>query len=181
MKQDAIKWNQRHQNGFMPQTPSDFLVSFASSLPKGRVLDIACGNGRNARFLAQKGFFCECVDISEVAISSLKGMDNILAIQADLDSYVIKTDCYEAIIDFYFLDRNLFSQIKKALKVGGIFLMETFIEDKDFVYDIPPQRVLKKGELEEVFSDFEILHTQEKIIQRLAKEVKAIEFGARKK
>lgn len=180
MEQDSIKWDERHHQGFMPKTPSDFLTSFVSKLPKGCALDIACGNGRNAKFLAQKGFICECIDISQVAISNLSGVKNLISIQADLDTYKIKAQNYEVILDFYFLNRRLFSEIKKGLKVGGIFLIETFIEDNNFMNDISPKRVLKKGELQENFSNFEILHMKEKVVKRLDKKVKVIEFGARK-
>ena len=52
-----------------PQTPAKFLVENVDLLPKGRVLDIAMGTGRNAIYLAGLGFEVEGVDISPEAIS----------------------------------------------------------------------------------------------------------------
>ncbi|PAF42804.1 methyltransferase domain-containing protein [Helicobacter sp. 11S02596-1] len=180
MKEDALKWDERHSGGFMPQTPSDFLVRFSDSLPQGRVLDIACGNGRNALFLAQKGFVCECVDISSVGLASLAGVAGVIPICVDLDDYAIKPCAYEVILDFYFLNRRLFGGIKAGLKRGGVFLMETFIADEAFPIDMGADKILQPGELEREFGDFEIFCKEERTAYRLEKEVKVITFGAKK-
>ncbi|PAF43886.1 methyltransferase domain-containing protein [Helicobacter sp. 11S03491-1] len=180
MKEDALKWDKKYKQDLMPTTPSDFLINFVQILPVGRVLDIACGNGRNTKFLAQKGFVCECVDISQVGLLSLKNIKNTIPICCDLDNYEIKTLAYDVILNFYFLDRRLFEGISKGLKCGGVLLMETFIEDKDFPTDIAAQKILQKGELEKAFHDFEILHKQEKIICRNQQKAKVIEFAVRK-
>ncbi|WP_095298385.1 class I SAM-dependent methyltransferase [Helicobacter sp. 12S02232-10] len=180
MKEDAFKWDKRHSQDLMPETPSDFLVKFAGILPKGKVLDIACGNGRNAKFLAQNGFICECIDISQVALKRLLGLERIIPICSDLDTYEIKPDAYTVILDFYFLDRRLFKGIKKGLKFGGVFLMETFVADKNFPTDICTDKILQPAELEKEFCDFEIFFKQECIVYRLDREIKTIAFGARK-
>lgn len=181
MKKDALKWNKRHTDDFMPTSQSDLLVKFADILPLGRVLDIACGNGRNSKFLADRGFICECIDISSVAIDKLVDIKGITPICLDLDTYEIIPDRYEVILDFYFLDRRLFDGIKRGLKRGGIFLMETFIADEEYPMAISEQKILRKGELEEVFSDFEILFRNEVLIDRLDKKSKALQFCAKKK
>ena len=56
-----------HENGF---EPAQFLVEAIELLPKGRTLDLAMGNGRNAIYLAKKGFDVEGVDISPEAINA---------------------------------------------------------------------------------------------------------------
>lgn len=181
MKQDALKWNKRHTDDFMPTSQSELLVKFADILPLGRVLDIACGNGRNSKFLADRGFICECIDISSVAISKLVDIKGIIPVCLDLDQYQITPNGYEVILDFYFLDRRLFDGIKRGLKRGGIFLMETFIADEDYPIAVCEQKVLCKGELEEIFSDFEILFHNEIFIDRLGEKSKAVQFCAKKK
>ncbi|MDO7253203.1 class I SAM-dependent methyltransferase [Helicobacter cappadocius] len=181
MKEDALKWNKRHTDDVMPILQSDLLIKFVDILPLGRVLDIACGNGRNSRFLASRGFICECVDISSVAIKKLQNIQGIIPVCLDLDEYKITPDSYDVILDFYFLDRRLFDGIKRGLKRGGVFLMETFVADKDYPIDISEQKILYKGELEEIFNDFEILFHDEIYIKRLGEKTKALQFCARKK
>ena len=93
MQEDAIRWNKRHSDGFMPKQPSDILHTYQplleSYVQKGsaQALDIACGNGRNAKFLAALGFEVLGVDISQVALDSLQGMEHITTLCVDLDSF----------------------------------------------------------------------------------------------
>lgn len=181
MREDALKWDKRHTDDFMPTSQSELLVKFADILPLGRVLDIACGNGRNSKFLADRGFICECIDISSVAISKLADTKGITPMCLDLDEYEILPDSYEVILDFYFLNRRLFDGIKRGLKTGGVFLMETFTIDESYPTTICEQKILRKGELEKVFSDFEILFHNEILIDRLGEKSKSVQFCAKKK
>ena len=72
MDSDKTKWNNRYKNDKMPSNVSELLVECEGFLPhEGRALDIACGNGRNLRFLAQRGLMSEGIDISEVALEGL--------------------------------------------------------------------------------------------------------------
>ncbi|WP_180674075.1 tellurium resistance protein TehB [Helicobacter sp. 13S00477-4] len=174
-----MKWDKKYSQDLMPHTPSNFLLEMVDFLSQGRVLDIAGGNGRHSKFLAQKGFECECVDISKVALAPLIGLKGLKPICVDLDDYKINADYYEAILDFYFLDRRLFSGIKKGLKVGGVFLMETFLADNDCI-GLDSQKILNNGELEKIFYDFEIFFKEERLKKHLGREVKIIVFGARK-
>lgn len=169
MQEDAIRWDQRHAQGFMPQEPSTILYTYESLLrtyiAKNRVsaLDIACGNGRNAKLLAHLGFSVLGVDISKVAIDSLKGVQGVNALCVDLDHFTIPKESYDVVLNFYFLDRRLFSQIKNGLKRGGIVVFETFCAvgkayDREIFSELPPHRSLKDGELERAFKGWKILH-----------------------
>lgn len=178
MLEDKIKWNERYIQQSFLNTPSDLLVSYVDKLKIGKVLDIASGEGRNSKFLASYGFICDCVDISEVALKNLADIENINPVLADLDDYKIKQNYYDVILDFYFLDRRLFSQIKQGLKQGGVFIMETYIFDSTLKNEISPQRMLEENELEREFKDFEILHKTQKILD--SKNAKIMSFVARK-
>lgn len=183
MQEDRDKWNLRYQNSCMPMQTSDLLLRFESILPKtGKVLDIACGNGRNLKFLAKKGLQCDGVDISEVALSKVIKSKNIKTFCLDLDTYKIKEFYYDVILNFYFLDRRLLIQIQEALKKNGILFLETFIEDMDYPTSIENKKILKNGELEDIFKDFEILHRDFRIISRdkNLEKAKVISFVARK-
>src|SRR5262249_48310814 len=52
--------------------PNRFLVAEAESLPPGKALDLACGEGRNAVWLAERGWHVTGVDFSEVAIEKAR-------------------------------------------------------------------------------------------------------------
>lgn len=187
MLEDAIKWNQKHLEHPMPETPSTLLVEFLPTLLtlSGRnALDIACGNGRNSKFLASNGFLCQSVDISEVALSFFSHLPNIIALQKDLDTYRPQYNSYDVVLNFYFLNRDLFASIINSLHPNGIFLLETFIKEEDGTNssEIPDEKILNHGELEKIFCDFTILHNQTSYItRREGQEAKIISFVAQKK
>lgn len=161
MQEDAVKWDKKHAQSPMPQMPSDLLVDFLpllNSKPSKKALDLACGNGRNAKLLAQNGFICDAIDISEVALRSCKDTEGITAICMDLDAFQPMPLTYDVVLDFYFLDRRLFPELKKSLKPKGIFLLETFIHNDDHPPRISEEKILNPGELETIFADYEILH-----------------------
>ena len=86
--------------------PAQFLIETVGSLPRGRVLDIAMGSGRNAIYLASLGFEVEGVDISPEAIKdSIEAARsvgvNVKARVADLEAdYVIDSfDSLPRILD----------------------------------------------------------------------------------
>src|SRR3989337_1261007 len=97
-----LDWDARYSSGEYSyiKRPSRLLVELFYLLPKkGRVLDIACGEGRNALFLAENGYDVDAIDISGVAIErgrllAAKGGVKINFIQADLESYKIPAKAY---------------------------------------------------------------------------------------
>ncbi|WP_034584037.1 class I SAM-dependent methyltransferase [Helicobacter pametensis] len=186
MQEDALKWNKKHLEHPMPHTPSDLLQSFLPTLlqlPSKYALDIACGNGRNSKFLAQHGFVCDSVDISEVALQMSANHPKIHTICADLDTYRPTPNHYDVVLNFYFLNRDLFPFIQTALKSKGIFLLETFIKEEDGFNSsqIIDEKILNHGELEHTFKDFEILHKHTSYItRREGEQAKIISFVAQK-
>jgi tellurite methyltransferase len=71
---DRAKWDERWRDraGDGPAAPEPFLVREAPRLPRGRVLDVASGDGRNALWLAGQSFAVTAVDVSPVAIARLQ-------------------------------------------------------------------------------------------------------------
>ncbi|WP_199919442.1 class I SAM-dependent methyltransferase [Helicobacter enhydrae] len=187
MLEDAIKWNAKHLQNPMPQTPSDLLVAFLpkflDSLPSHNAIDIACGNGRNSKFLAQHGLICDSLDISEVALANLENIKNINALCVDLDTYTPTSDTYGLALNFYFLNRNLFPSIIQSLKSGGVLMLETFVKEEDGSNDseIPDEKILNHNELEHIFADFTIHHSATSYIRRKENQrAKIISFIAQK-
>ncbi|MGE3260767.1 MAG: class I SAM-dependent methyltransferase [Bacteriovoracia bacterium] len=168
---DRTAWDKTYarKDYVFGKDPAEFLVRFVDSLPKGRALDIATGEGRNAVFLAKKGFLVEGVDISVVGLRKAKKLAaengvKIQTVNADLNKYHIKPASYTAIINFFYLQRSLIPEIKAGLKSGGVVVFQTYTTahlknpggssmDKDYL--------LEAGELKKAFGDFEILHYSE--------------------
>jgi SAM-dependent methyltransferase len=64
------KWDERYRDGAYENRthPTALLSEWIDRLPRGRAVDVACGAGRNALFLASKGYAVDAVDISAVAL-----------------------------------------------------------------------------------------------------------------
>ena len=158
-----------HENGF---EPAQFLVQNVELLPKGRVLDVAMGSGRNAIYLARLGFDVEGVDISSEAVntaleSAEKAGVTIRTQVADLEgNYCIEKGAYDVIICFNYLQRSLVSQIKDGLRKGGAVVYETFIVDQaHFGKPKNPDYLLKHNELLDMFRDFRCIRYREGIVE----------------
>lgn len=150
---------------------SDFLKKNIGLLPKGRVLDLAMGNGRNAVYLAGLGFEVEGVDISGEAVqkaieSASESGVKINAIKADLErEYRIPEHSFDVIICFNYLQRTLIPQIKSGLRSGGFLVYETFIIDQaGFGRPKNPDYLLRHNELLEMFRDFICIRYHEGIV-----------------
>ena len=141
-------------------------------LPRGYVLDLAMGSGRNAVFLARQGFHVEGVDVSADAVRQAQQLAMqaevvIKAEMADLEGgYRIKKAAYDVIICFNYLQRSLMGQIKDGIKPMGMICYETYIIDQlQFGRPRNPQHLLEHNELLQVFKEFRCLRYREGIIQ----------------
>lgn len=169
-----MTWNERYLNTWEGEVrePASFLKENLSKIPKGKALDLAMGVGQNAIFLAVNGYEVVGIDSSQVAIEKAKAYArekgiSIQAIKADLTTYALPEDEYNVILNFYFLERGLIPQIKKALKKGGMVLFETYtMEHKKFDQPFNPNYLLKENELLHLFLDFKIIFYQEGVVEK---------------
>lgn len=172
VESDRSQWDQVYKtDGYVyGKEPAAVVVENVDILPLGRALDIAMGEGRNAVFLAKKGFAVDGVDLSEVAIRKAKRLARenkveIATIVADLNAYAIKPEAYEVILDIGYLQRSLIPQIKRGLKRGGVVIFENQTTDQLKLPNsggIRRDTLLNPGELKELFKEFKILHYSEK-------------------
>jgi tellurite methyltransferase len=155
---DRERWDSRYlENTAGGSEPSSILERFWDLTSPGNALDIACGNGRNSLFLAEKGFVVDAVDISTVATDRLAGRDpNINVICQDLDIWKIHQNRYTLIVNVRFLDRRLFPMIQDGLKPGGVLMVESFLGGKNDKY------CLKQNELLHAFHALHIVYYEEK-------------------
>jgi SAM-dependent methyltransferase len=101
-------WNRRYAGRELLWTaqPNRFLVAEASDLPPGRALDVACGEGRNAVWLAERGWDVTGVDFSDVALAKARELArsrNVEArwVQADLLDYRPEPRTFDLVLVFY--------------------------------------------------------------------------------
>lgn len=161
--EDKERWDKKYKSNIIPSKIVEVVENYAKLATGKSALDIACGMGRNSKFLAESGFDVHALDISEVAIESLKDIENIRAEIVDFDSYSLKENSYDLIVCTYFLERKLFPQIEKALKEDGIFIFETFMHDAENT-KVPSNKsfLLNKGELEATFDErYNLMHLSE--------------------
>jgi SAM-dependent methyltransferase len=162
----APDWDERYANGkYSASAPHKLLVSLVEKLKAGKALDLACGTGRHAIFLAQKGWRVTAVDNSTVGIgvAGNRAAEKALEIDfrvADLeaDDFKIEENSFDLICDFYYLQRDLFAEMKKGLKTGGVIAAAIHIYGEG---EKKGRFLLREGELKEIFRDFEILHYHE--------------------
>lgn len=101
-------WNRRYAGRELLWTasPNRFLVAETEELAPGRALDLACGEGRNAVWLAQRGWTVTGVDFSDVALDKAlrlasAGEVEVRWVPADLREYRAEPQAYELVLLFY--------------------------------------------------------------------------------
>lgn len=128
-------WDQRYAGTELVWTsePNRFLVERAAGLAPGRALDLACGEGRNALWLAGLGWRVTGVDFSKVGIEKARELAHARGVQADwvvadLLEYRPRAAAYELVIVFYLqvtdAERTpIVRRAASALAPGGTFLL----------------------------------------------------------
>jgi SAM-dependent methyltransferase len=151
---DREKWDRKYRERNFSPEPSRIVREFYIRAPKGRALDLACGNGRNACFLAKHGFEVDAVDISEVGLRRfICRSPAINRICQDLDTFVIRPGRYQLIVNTRFLKRNLFAALQAGLAPGGVLIFETYLmeDDPEAPLRFSPEHLLRDGELRHAF------------------------------
>lgn len=133
------------------QGPSGWVRRFASLIrPGGEVLDLACGAGRHARWLAARGFAVDAVDRDADSIAGLGAAANVRPLVADLQgaSWPYGGRSWDAILVANYLHRPLFPVLMASLRPGGVLIYETFMAGNErFGRPSNPAFLLRPGEL----------------------------------
>jgi len=136
------------------ELPSPWVCRFAPLVRGGGlVLDVACGAGRHARYLAGLGYRVEAVDRDTGALRELADVAGVTTRNADLEHgpWPYSGQQFDAIVVTNYLHRPLFSHLLAALADGGVLIYETFAAGNER-YGRPgnPDFLLKPGELLEL-------------------------------
>jgi len=167
-------WDERYRSGAraaedLEAAPTPLLVETAKLLAPGKpprnALDLACGAGRNALWLAEYGWSVTAVDGSAAAIEILRSRASergipLDAIVADLENheYLIEPSQWDLISICYYLQRDLFNPAKRGVVPGGILIVIVHVTEPG---EEPTAYRLRPGELEQYFAGWEILHLRE--------------------
>jgi SAM-dependent methyltransferase len=182
---DNSMWNQRYsQPGFAYGTdPNAFLVSVAERIPKGRVLSLGEGEGRNAVFLASLGYDVVAVDASGVGLGKAHQLATergvtVTTIHSDLATFQIEPESWDGIISIFChvpsaMRIRLHCSVVNALKPGGVFVLEAY-SPKQLLFDTggPKEvdRLISLDDLQQELSGLQLVHARE--MQRDVREGK---------
>ncbi len=158
------RWNARYAGraGLVAAEPNPFLQEHVALLPRSHALELAMGEGHNAIFLAQQGFSVTGIDISKIAVARALRMArragvSIEAHVLDLRTAMFPSETYDAVICFYYLQRDLFPHIVRTLKPGGVVIYETFTkEEARYGHPTNPAYLLEPNELLKAFKPLRI-------------------------
>jgi SAM-dependent methyltransferase len=116
--------------------PNGFLVSVATILQRGPTLCLAAGEGRNAVYLASMGFEVLAIDASAVGLAKANRLAREQGVrlatqQVDLHDFDMGEACFENIVSVFChvpsrLRRRVHAGVVRALRPGGMFLLEAF-------------------------------------------------------
>lgn len=126
-------WDERFASGSYPRAPepSAVLRAYEPSIPDGRAFDVAAGTGRNAVFLAERGYAVDALDASGTGLDIIReraterGVDDAVeTVQGDVSTYGFPTAAYELITMSYFHTLDRFADLTEALVPGGYLFVE---------------------------------------------------------
>ena len=171
----AAEWDARFRQGYHTDTvPDPFLVGaqeYLDLLPAGATaLDLACGAGRHAIWLAQRGLRVTAVDLSPEALAKTRlfAKERAVAVQCrqmDLESTDLELEnaSFDLILGVFFLHRPLFPRLLDALKPGGLLLYKTYTTDQLQYPGRPrhPMHLLEPNELLRVVAGLRVWRYEE--------------------
>lgn len=135
-------WDERYNSDEYAygKEPNQFLADNYQSIPKGVVLSLAEGEGRNAVFLAKQGYSVTAVDGSAVGLRKAERLAKengveINLIYADLAEFEIGESCWDGIVSIFcplpFAQRiSMHKKVVAGLRPGGVFFVEAYTPDQ---------------------------------------------------
>ncbi len=183
---DRNEWNRRYSISDFVWTvnPNQFVVAETEDLRPGRAVDLACGEGRNAIWLAERGWEMTAVDFSEVAIEKGRRLAQsrgarVEWVVADLATYELFPDFYDLVLVCYLQipepeRRSVIDQARRAVAPGGTFVWIAHdLSNLDYGVGGPksPAVLCSPGDVVADLSGFEILKAE--VVQRRVEQAES--------
>lgn len=170
MRSDIERWNQKYRGGnpHPDFAPDPLLLAHAHLFDgAGTALDLACGVGHNALYLAQLGYEVLAVDGSMTGLGycreALRGRNlRVSLVNADLEDFVLPPNFFDIVLVIRYLHRPLIARLKNAIRPGGLVIYQTF--NTNYLRERPvfnKDYLLTPGELAEFFADFTSVATND--------------------
>jgi tellurite methyltransferase len=150
--------------------PNEFLIEALAQLKRTtsdtrRAIDIACGSGRDAVYLAMQSYDVEAIDILPDALAKADDLARRCGVklttrEVDLEREPqLPAEQYDIVMVFRYLQRSLFPMLAATVRPGGYIIYETFHERNLQANKKPrnPAHLLKSGELPLAFAEFDML------------------------
>lgn len=138
------------------EAPSPWVARFAHLVaPGARVLDVACGGGRHARFFAGRGAQVDAVDRDPSCAAALADLPSVRFLAADIEAgpWPFAGQRFDAVVVTNYLHRPLFGALRDSVADGGVVLYETFARGNEaFGKPSNPAFLLQQGELLDAFA-----------------------------
>jgi len=148
------EWNERYRTREeIDREPAPLLMQAACDLAPGRALDLACGAGRNAIWLAQQGWNVTAIDGASEAIRIVRELDpRIDARVVDLESGTplpFDDESFDLVAILFYLHRPLFAEAKRVVRRGGVVVASARMRGT---------YAIGSAEMRAAFEDFDVLH-----------------------
>lgn len=163
---DIERWNGKYasHNPHPDFAPDAILTQYAHLLDgQGLALDVACGVGHNALYLARRGYEVIAVDGSLTGLRYCRERLRatplpVHLVVADLEEFVPPPERFALVLVVRYLNRPLIAHLKRALVPGGLLIYQTFNRHRLLMNpDFNPDYLLEPGEFRHLFADFETL------------------------
>tara|TARA_B100001142_G_scaffold298109_1_gene321031 strand:+ start:625 stop:1176 length:552 start_codon:yes stop_codon:yes gene_type:complete len=135
---------------------SDWVKKYTVLIPSNTlVLDLACGSGRNTRFLLDRGYSVVALDKDTSQLADISNKQNLRKYKFDLEAgikFPFHRQEFSGVIVTNYLYRPLFENLINSLSDGGVLIYQTFMVGNE-AYGRPrnPKFLLKRNELSDVF------------------------------
>jgi SAM-dependent methyltransferase len=162
---DLRAWDEKYRGmdaaAAEPATP--LVARIACGVKSGRALDLACGSGRDAVWLAEHGWSVTAVDGAPAAIDIVKrrapAIDARIA-DLEMHEFAVEPNAWDLILMCRYLQRDLFEEVNEGVVPGGIVIATALMGQSRFS--------VEPGELRSYFAGWEILHNSEGALAEIA-------------
>jgi tellurite methyltransferase len=160
---DIAGWEEKYRSRDRGKEdePTILLVEVAEKLAPGVAMDLACGAGRNALYLAERGWDVTAVDGSKKAIGLVRQRSVARSLRvctkvADLlaPNFALPSDAFDLILIAFYLQRDLFAKAKTAVRRGGVVITLAHTPEPGEKWS---EKRAAPGELRRFFNGWEIL------------------------
>ncbi len=184
-------WNRRFAEGshgpleadpLLVNAYQDYIQPLLGEGHSKRALDLAGGTGRHTLYLAERGWQTTLIDVSDVGAQKARqhAAERGLALEVrneDLRFAELGTESYELVLVFFYLQRELFPALLRALAPGGILVYKTYTSEHPRLSGgrgpSHPMHLLQSNELLHAFRELRVLHYRETVTNKGVAELVA--------